>query len=67
MQRQIITLFDKALDRKVFAEVLYPNDIYDLIDCHLRECIKRETRLGEDRTGPVLCLERKGQREKGGV
>ncbi len=86
MQRQIITLFDKALklegnrkksvsekmveyynaegkddlntfqfrpqpmnfevlDRKVFAEVLYPNDIYDLIDYHLRECIKRETRL----------------------
>lgn len=85
-QRQIITLFDKALsldsnreksvseklveycsaegrddlhtfrfrpqpmnfevlDHKVFAEVLYPKDIYDLIDYHVRECIKRETRL----------------------
>lgn len=86
MQRQIIALFDKALnlessrkksvsekmveyynaegkdelntfqfrpqpmnfevlDRKVFAEVLYPNDIYDLIDYHVRECVKQETRL----------------------
>ena len=86
MQRQIIALFDKALNlesgkkksvsekmveyynaeggdtlntfqfrpqpmnfevlgRKTFAEVLYPNDIYDLIDYHLRECVKREARL----------------------
>lgn len=35
----------EVLDHKTFAEVLYPNDIYDLIDYHVRECVKRETRL----------------------
>jgi len=35
----------EVLDQKTFAEVLYPNDIYDLIDYHVRECVKREARL----------------------
>jgi len=39
------TLNFEVLDHRTFAEVLYPNDIYDLIDFHVRECIKREARL----------------------
>ncbi|MBR2132783.1 MAG: hypothetical protein IJ955_09695 [Oscillospiraceae bacterium] len=35
----------EVIDRKVFAEVLYPSDIYDLIDFHVRECIKREVKM----------------------
>ena len=35
----------EVIDRKVFAEVLYPRDIYDLIDFHVRECVKREVRM----------------------
>ena len=31
----------EVIDHKVFAEVLYPRDIYDLIDFHVRECVKR--------------------------
>ena len=35
----------EVIDRKVFAEVLYPADIYDLIDFHVRECVKREVKM----------------------
>ena len=35
----------EVIDHKVFAEVLYPKDIYDLIDHHIRECVKREVRM----------------------
>lgn len=35
----------EVIDSKVFAEVLYPNDIYDLIDFHVRECVKREAKM----------------------
>ena len=35
----------EVIDRKVFAEVLYPRDIYDLIDFHVRECVKREVKM----------------------
>lgn len=35
----------EVVDKKVFAEVLYPNDIYDLIDFHVRECVKREVKM----------------------
>lgn len=35
----------EVIDHKVFAEVLYPRDIYDLIDFHVRECVKREARM----------------------
>lgn len=35
----------EVIDHKVFAEVLYPRDIYDLIDFHVRECVKREVRM----------------------
>ena len=34
-----------VIDRKIFAEVLYPRDIYDLIDFHVRECVKREVKM----------------------
>lgn len=34
-----------VIDRKIFAEVLYPRDIYDLIDFHVRECVKREIKM----------------------
>ena len=32
-------------NREVFAEVFYPKSIYDLIDYHLRECVKREIKM----------------------
>ena len=32
----------ELIDSTTFTEVLYPNDIYDIIDFLLRECIKRE-------------------------
>ena len=35
----------EVIDRKLFAEVLYPKDIYDLIDFQVRECVKREIRM----------------------
>ena len=35
----------EATDSKTFTDVLYPNQIYDLISIHLSECVKRETRL----------------------
>ena len=35
----------EVIDHKVFAEVLYPKDIYDLIDFHVRECVKREMKM----------------------
>ena len=35
----------EAVDDKTFTDVLYPDSIYGLIDFHLRECVKRETRL----------------------
>ena len=35
----------EAVDDKIFTDVLYPNHIYGIIDFHLRECVKRETRL----------------------
>ena len=35
----------EVIDHKIFAEVLYPRDIYDLIDFHVRECVKREVRM----------------------
>ena len=35
----------EVIDHKVFAEVLYPKDIYDLIDFHVRECVKREVKM----------------------
>ena len=39
------TMSFEVIDHKVFAEVLYPRDIYDLIDFHVRECVKREVRM----------------------
>ena len=35
----------EAVDDTAFTDVLYPDSIYGLIDFHLRECVKRETRL----------------------
>lgn len=35
----------EVIGHKTFAEVLYPKDIYDLIDYAVRECVKRETRM----------------------
>ena len=35
----------EAMDDKTFSDVLYPDSIYSMIDFHLRECVKRETRL----------------------
>ena len=39
------TMNFEIIDRKLFAEVLYPKDIYDLIDFHVRECVKREMKM----------------------
>ena len=44
-QFQPQTMNFEVIDRKIFAEVLYPKDIYDLIDFHVRECVKREVRM----------------------
>ena len=44
-QFQPQTMNFEVIDRQVFAEVLYPKDIYDLIDHHIRECVKREVRM----------------------
>lgn len=35
----------EVIDHKVLAEVLYPKNIYDLIDFAVRECISREMRM----------------------
>lgn len=32
----------EVIDNKTFTEVLYPKDIYDIIDYFVRECVKRE-------------------------
>ena len=44
-QFQPQTMSFEVIDRRLFAEVLYPKDIYDLIDFHVRECVKREMRM----------------------
>ena len=44
-QFQPQTMNFEVIDRKIFAEVLYPRDIYDLIDFHVRECVKREVKM----------------------
>ena len=35
----------ELIDDETFVEVVHPNSIYDLIDYHLRECIRQEVRL----------------------
>lgn len=35
----------EAVDQKNFVEVLYPGDIYTLIEFSLRECVKREQKV----------------------
>ena len=35
----------EVIDHRIFAEVLYPKDLYDLIDFHVRECVKREMKM----------------------
>ena len=44
-QFQPQTMNFEVIDHKVFAEVLYPKDVYDLIDFHVRECVKREVKM----------------------
>ena len=44
-QFQPQTMNFEVIDHKLFAEVLYPKDIYDLIDFHVRECVKREMKM----------------------
>ena len=39
------TMSFEVIDHNIFAEVLYPRDIYDLIDFHVRECVKREIKM----------------------
>ena len=36
------TMYFEAVDHKTFTEVLYPKDIYDIINYFVRECVKRE-------------------------
>jgi hypothetical protein len=35
----------EVINKKTFTEVLYPKDIYDIIDYFVRECVKREQRF----------------------
>ena len=35
----------EMVNNEVFTEVLEPNSIYDIIDYHLRECVKREVKM----------------------
>lgn len=44
-QFQPQTMNFEVIDRRIFAEVLYPKDVCDLIDFHVRECVKREVRM----------------------
>lgn len=44
-QFQPQTMSFEVINHKIFAEVLYPRDIYDLIDFHVRECVKREVKM----------------------
>lgn len=44
-QFQPQTMNFEVIDHKVFAEVFYPKDVYDLIDFHVRECVKREMKM----------------------
>ena len=44
-QFQPQTMSFEVIDHKIFADVLYPRDIYDLIDFHVRECVKREVKM----------------------
>lgn len=44
-QFQPQTMNFEVINHKIFAEVLYPRDIYDLIDFHVRECVKREVKM----------------------
>ena len=39
------TMNFEVIDHNIFTEVLYPRDIYDLIDFHVRECVKREVKM----------------------
>lgn len=39
---QPLSLRFERIDRKTFTEVLYPKDIYEIIDYFIRECIRRE-------------------------
>ena len=44
-QFQPQTMNFEVIDHKIFTEVLYPRDIYDLIDFHVRECVKHEVKM----------------------
>ena len=44
-QFQPQTMNFEVIDHKIFTEVLYPRDIYDLIDFHVRECVKCEVKM----------------------
>jgi len=35
----------ELLYRETFAEILCPDTVYDLVDYHLRECLKREIKM----------------------
>ena len=35
----------EVIDHKIFAEVLYPKDLHDLIDFQVRACVKRAVRM----------------------
>ena len=50
-------LYYEMYDRDTFAEVLYPDSIYDLIDYHLKECIRRGVKLRKCKTadGTLWC------------
>lgn len=39
---QPLSLRFERIDQKTFTEVLYPKDIYEIIDYFIRECIRRE-------------------------
>jgi len=50
----------EAVDNKTFTDALYPNSIYDIIEFHLRECVKRETRLRLQSNSQVSQVKIKG-------
>lgn len=37
--------FLELLYRETFAKVLCPEAVYNLVDCHIRECLKCEIRM----------------------
>ena len=54
----------ELIDEETFAEVLHPESAYDLIDYHVRECIRQETRMRRCKNcGRYFAIQRRSTAE----